>query len=55
MELIEALEIVVDLAQQNCLIPDQWPEGSPLHQQAVMQNEAIDTVHDFAVNHCGDE
>jgi hypothetical protein len=49
MELATAMQIVLDLAKQNVIDHREHEE------EHARQNEAIDTVEDFAVNHLGDE
>lgn len=49
MDIAEAVQIVLDLAQQNVI---DIRENAAEHAR---QMEAIDTVTDFAVNHLGDD
>lgn len=48
MDIAEAIQIVLDLAKQNVIDVREMPEDH------AKQQEAINTVEDFAVNHLGD-
>lgn len=50
MKLVDAIEIVIELAKQNVL-EDPPPD---LEDEAKKQQEACDTVEDFFVNHWED-
>jgi hypothetical protein len=54
MKLVDAIEIVLNLARENALEPteDHDPE---LEAERLKQLEALNTVEDFAVNHLGEE
>jgi hypothetical protein len=49
MDITTALEIVINLAEQNIIDKEDCPE------EHARQREAIDTVTDMAVNQFGDE
>jgi hypothetical protein len=52
IDLVTALEMVVDLAKQSALDPDEMKsEGHRLVEMALMQQAAIDVVSDFIGNH----
>ncbi len=52
MDLVDAVEIVLELARQNALEPNCDPS---LLAEATRQQEAIETVEDFATNQLGDD
>lgn len=49
MDIADAIQIVLDLAKQNIVDVREMPE------EHAKQQEAINTVEDFAVNHLGDD
>ncbi len=55
MDIAEAMEIVYQLAQDNALEPDD-PEviECELEDMAKEQQQALDLVHDFVINHLCD-
>lgn len=55
MELGEALSIVYELGEQNALDPDDCDDEQVLREEALRQRIALDTVHDYIVNHHGEE
>jgi len=53
MHIKEALQIVIELADQNALDPEHC--DAELRDQAELQREAISIVEDMAVNQFGDD
>ena len=53
MTLIEAIELVLELARQNALDPETC--DNELRGEAMRQREACNTLEDFAVNQLGDD
>lgn len=52
MQLIDAIQIVLDLARENVIDPTF---DKALEKERERQLEAINTVKDFAVNQLGDD
>jgi hypothetical protein len=52
MPMNEAMQIVYDLAEQNCL--DERSSDEDLQRESLKQQTALATVHDFIVNNLGD-
>lgn len=54
MELVDAIEIVLGLAENNVI--EIYPgDGQDVADERNRQLDAIAIVHDFAVNHLGDD
>ncbi len=54
MEVLEAMEIVYELADDNKLSPRE-ADTEDLLREAVRQREALDVVHDHIVNVISEE
>lgn len=54
MKLIDAIEIVMSLATDNILEPHMVEDQFDADERA-RQLEALATLHDFAVNHLGED
>jgi len=55
MDISTAFEIVLELAQDNVLNPKDCMGAESLLKEAKRQQEAVNTVEDFFVNHLGDD
>lgn len=49
MDMAKAIQVVLELAKQNMIDVHEMPD------EHAKQQEAIDTVEDFAVNQLGDD
>lgn len=54
MDIAEAMELVLDLAQQNQLVLKEVENEPELFHEYQRQINALHLVEDFIVNHLGD-